>query len=177
MLLKLPIICARVLCMPLDFPDGMHSAGHLLILSCLVTFPTAAALCMPLEYPGGMHSAMHLLILLCLITAACLVVQLGATDVRLAGLEAQRFKLQADATDADGRCQGLRDQISAQTLLFSCPAAYWVSHIVQEETLKKDLASALAAKYKLLLATSRLSTMSAPDLPALGAMRVMHMRS
>jgi len=60
--------------------------------------------------------------------------ELGATDVRLAGLEAQRFKLQADATDADGRCQGLRDQ---------------------EETLKKDLASALAAKYKLLLATSR----------------------
>jgi hypothetical protein len=37
---------------------------------------------------------------------------MGATDVRLAGLEAQRHKLQADATDADGRCQGLRDQVS-----------------------------------------------------------------
>jgi hypothetical protein len=41
----------------------------------------------------------------------CCGPQLGSTDIRLAGLEAQRFKLQGDTTEADGRCQRLRDQV------------------------------------------------------------------
>jgi len=60
--------------------------------------------------------------------------ELSATDARLAELEQQRAALQDAATQAAHNCQVLRER---------------------EEALKAELAGALAAKYKLLLATSR----------------------
>jgi chromosome segregation ATPase len=60
--------------------------------------------------------------------------ELAATDARLSDLEQQRAALQEAATQAAVNCQTLREH---------------------EEGLKAELAGALAAKYKLLLATSR----------------------